>query len=180
MCVAVERAIKQGRLARTGDDCDYRRRRYTAPRVRVIVVYATRGLAEALLTIARERAPASVTMPLATTPAGELDAEIPPEESDGDLPPETPVFTDFYLPEVGNSVSAVFGVDLGTPAGQTQGRFVSHPEGRLELLRTDDLHEVVFVATPPWERESLAAFDRRGRRLALELVEAEPPGEFIA
>lgn len=180
MCVAVERATRQGQLARTGDDRDYRRRRYTAPGVRVRVVYATRGLVEALLAIARERAPASVTMPVATTPAGELDADLPPEESGADLPPETPVFTDFYLPEVGSSVSAVFGVDLGTPAGQTQGRFVSHPDGRLELLRTDDLHEVVFVATPPWERESVAAFDRRGRKLDLELVEAEPPGESIA
>lgn len=137
------------------------------------MVYATRGLVEALLEFARERAPASLTVGLATTAAGELDA------SPADLPPETPVFTDFYLPTVGSSVNAVFGVDLGTPAGQTQGRFVSHPDGRRELLRTDDLHEVVFVATPPWGSGSLAAFDRRGRELDVQLLDAAPPDDSL-
>lgn len=138
------------------------------------MIYATRGLVETLLELARKRAPTSVTVGLATTAADELEAGTV------DLSPETPVFTDFYLPNVGDSVSAVFGVDLGTPAGQTQGRFVSHPGGRLELLRTDDLHEVVFVAIPPWDSRSLASFDRRGRELELELVDAVPPDESIA
>ncbi len=37
------------------------------------------------------------------------------------------------------SRAGVFGVDLGTPAGQTQGRFVSHPEGYMGVSTTDDL-----------------------------------------
>jgi hypothetical protein len=68
-------------------------------------------------------------------------------------------------------------MDLGTPVGQTQGRFVSHPSGRLDVSETDDLHEVVFVAIPPWNRESIGAFDRSGRRKDLTLLDVEPPEE---
>ncbi|PSP82895.1 hypothetical protein BRC83_08440 [Halobacteriales archaeon QS_1_68_17] len=131
------------------------------------MIYATRGLVDTLLRLAAERDPRSVTIPLAVTPAESLDG--------GDLQPGTPVFTHFYLPEAGGSVSAVFGMDLGTPAGQTQGLFVSHPDGDLSVSETDDLHEVVFVAVPPWESGSLSAFDRSGRRQSLELVDAAPP-----
>lgn len=119
---------------------------------------------------AREAEPEAVTIALATTPAGEfIDS----------LPPETPVFTHFYFPEAGRSLSAVFGMDLGTPVGQTQGRFVSHPQGKLALSRTDDLHGVVFVAVPPWEREDLAVFSRDGIEKPLELVDSEPPTESL-
>ncbi len=128
------------------------------------MVYATAGLLDALLDIAATRDPQGVTVALATRPASELDC---------DLPPETPVFTDFYLPDTGNSVRAVFGMDLGTPG--SQGRFVSHPLGELELARTDDLHEVVLVAVPPYERDCIRAFNRSGRRLDLEVLDIEPP-----
>jgi hypothetical protein len=94
-----------------------------------------------------------------------------------DLDPETPVFTHFYMPDSGGSVSAVFGVDLGTPVGQTQGRFVSHPQGDLRLSKRDDLHEVVFVGVPPWDESSLAAFDRSGREQSLTVLDVEPPEE---
>ncbi|WP_435077844.1 hypothetical protein [Halococcus sp. AFM35] len=134
------------------------------------MVYATSGLAEALCDLAREAEPESVTISLATTSAGEFTDS---------LPTETPVFTHFYFPEAGRSLSAVFGMDLGMPAGQTQGRFVSHPQGRLELARTDDLHGVVFVAVPPWERNDLAVFSRNGIEQSLDLVDAEPPAEFL-
>ncbi len=133
------------------------------------VVYATRGLVEALLDLAREAEPESVTISLAATPAGEFAPQ---------LRPETPVFTHFYFPDAGRSLSAVFGVDLGTPAGQTHGRFVSHPQGKLELTRTDDLHGVVFVAVPPWGQDEIAVFSRNGIEKPLELVDAEPPAEF--
>ena len=133
------------------------------------MLYATRGLVETLLRLASERDPDSTTISLAVTPAGEI-----PE---ADLDPETPVFTHFYLPSAGGSVSAVFGVDLGTPVGQTQGRFVSHPRGDLRLSKRDDLHEVVFVAVPPWDEDSLAAFDRSGREQSLSVLDVEPPEE---
>ena len=141
------------------------------------VVYATHGLVEALLGFAREAEPESVTIPLAITPAGDLEAEDG-ARSDPDLPSETPVFTHFYFPEAGESVSAVFGMDLGTPAGQTNGRFVSHPQGDLALARTDDLHGVVFVAVPPWESDSLAAFSRDGTQQSIERLAGAPPAEF--
>ncbi|WP_255196051.1 hypothetical protein [Halorarius litoreus] len=128
------------------------------------MVYATAGLLDALLEIASTRDPQSVTVALATTPAGELDCE---------LPTETPVFTDLYLPDTGNSVRAVFGMDLGTPGAQ--GRFVSHPMGEPGISRTDDLHEVVLVAIPPYERDCIRAFDRAGRRLELNVLNVEPP-----
>ncbi len=156
------------------------------------MVYITRGLAEVLLDRAREADPDSVTAALAVTPASELTAadgagelETVADAGDGatdteSLDPETPVFTDFYLPEAARSVSAVFGVDLSTPPGQTQGRFVSHPLGRLELDRSDDLAEAVFVAVPPWDVDSLAAFDRNGRRRPLHVLDAHPPAATLA
>lgn len=135
------------------------------------MVYVTRGLVETLLRLASEAEPDEVTISLAVTPAGDL-----PETG---LPRETPVFTDFYLPSAGSSVNAVFGMDLGTPVGQTQGRFVSHPAGTLDVSETDDLHEVVFVAIPPWDRESFAAFDRAGRKQEIEVLDVDPPEEFL-
>lgn len=133
-------------------------------------VYATVGLVTALQDIAEDRSPSEVTVALTTIPAGEFEPPL-------DLPPEMPVFTDFYLPGTGGSVAAVFGMDLGTPA--SDGRFVSHPDGRMAVRQTDDLHEVVFVAVPPWERTDVAAFDRRGRGRALELLDVEPPVESL-
>jgi hypothetical protein len=135
------------------------------------VIYVTSGLVDALLDMAANAEPDDLTVGLATSTAAELSID--------ELPPETPVFSDFYLPSSGGSVSAVFGVDLGTPLGQTQGRFVSHPRGDQALDRRDDLHAVVFVAIPPWDRDSVVAYDRRGRRQDLELIEATPPGRSL-
>jgi hypothetical protein len=131
------------------------------------VVYATRGLLDALLDIASARDPTKVSMALTVTPAADLGV---------DLPKGTAVFTDFYL-SVQNSVDAVFGVDLGTP--RSQGRFVSHPSGPLAITREDDLHEVVFVAVPPWDRGSIRAFTRSGKRLPLDVLDVEPPRESL-
>jgi proteasome lid subunit RPN8/RPN11 len=133
-------------------------------------VYVTEGLIEALLGFARERDPGSVTIGLSVAPAGELDPPV-------DVQPGTPVFTHFYMPGE-DSVSAVFGIDLGTP--RTQGRFVSHPEGDPELSRTDDLHEVVFVATPPWTPETVRAYDRSGQRVTATVLDAAPPAESVS
>jgi proteasome lid subunit RPN8/RPN11 len=135
------------------------------------VVYITRGLLEVLVDLARKGDPEEVTAALAVTPAGELDGAA--------VGPETQVFTDFYLPETGGSVAAVFGVDLATPPGQTQGRFVSHPRGEQGVSRTDDLHEVVFVAVPPWGPDQVRAYDRSGRRQTLTVLDVEPaPGSL--
>lgn len=136
------------------------------------VVYATRGLVDALLELAAEAEPEKVTISLAVTPASDLQDTV-------DLPPDAPVFTHFYPPNTGRSVAAVFGMNLSIPAGQTQGRFVSHPQGRLELNRTDDLHEAVLVAIPPWDDGAIAAFDRSGRRQRLLVLDAEPPAELL-
>jgi len=135
-------------------------------------VYATRGLVAVLCELAADAEPGDVTVALAATAAGDLDA-------DADLPPETPVFTDFYLPGAAESVTRVFGVDLSVPPGRTHGRFVSHPRGDLDVSITDDLAATMLVGVPPWEPESVAAFERRGRRLPLELVDAEPVQERL-
>ena len=136
------------------------------------MVHATQGLIEALLELARDAEPSQVTAGLSVTRVDAFDDPL-------ELPPETPILTHFYLPDAGKSVSAVFGVDLSTPPGQTQGRFVSHPQGELDVSRRDDLHGVVLVAVPPWDEQSYAAFGRDGRRLELTLVEAEPPVETL-
>ncbi|ACV10845.1 conserved hypothetical protein [Halorhabdus utahensis DSM 12940] len=134
-------------------------------------IYATAGLIDVLLEQAAERAPDPVTISLSVTAAGDFSAL--------DLPPETPVFTHLYLPDAGSSINFVFGVDLGTPAGQTQGRFLSHPEGRLEPAQSDDFHAVVFVAVPPWNRDSIAVFDRDSSPRELRVLDVEPPEEHL-
>lgn len=141
-----------------------RRRTFITTGRTVAVVYITRGLLTALLELAAERDPSSVTVALAVTPAEELDAELPTDSS---------VFTDMYLPNTGGSVTAVFGMDLSTPSAA--GRFISHPDGSLTLTKADDLHEVAFVAVPPYEDDCVAAFDRAGRDHPFEVIDAAPP-----
>ena len=136
------------------------------------MIYVTRDL----LTVLRERAasedPDEVNVRLSATPAGEF-------EDDLGLNPATPVVTHFTFPSVGGSVSSVFGVDLGTPAGEGGARFVSHPDGFLGVSRTDDLAGVVVVAVPPYDEDSVAAFDRSGDGVELAVVDAEPPTETV-
>lgn len=149
-------------------------------------VYVTRGLLDALLELAAGEDPDAVSAAIAVTPAGELDWSAAPDgaaESDSlidtagaaDLDPGTPVFTDLFLPQERRSVNAVFGMNMTIPPHQTQGRFLSHPLGRLEVTKEDDLHEVVLVAVPPWDGDAVAAFDRRGRRRTLVVLDAAPP-----
>jgi len=133
------------------------------------VIHLTEGLRQTLLRMAQEKDPASTTVPLAVTAARELP--------DADLEGGTPVFTHFYLPNEGDSVNAVFGVDLGTPSGQTPGVFVSHPRGELGVSKRDDFREVIFVAVPPWDGDSFKAFDRTGTALDLAVLDIEPPEE---
>jgi hypothetical protein len=136
------------------------------------VIYVTRDL----LAVLRERAasedPDGVNVRLSATPAGEFDTDL-------GLDPETPVVTHFTLPSVGSSVSSVFGVDLGTPAGAGGARFLSHPDGFLGVSRTDDLAAVVIVAVPPYDDDSVAAFDRSGEGVELAVVDAAPPSESV-
>lgn len=136
------------------------------------MVYVTRGLVDILLDLASDADPDDVSTGVSVTPAGDLTGST-------GLSPETPVFTDFLLPDPGNAVNAVFGVDLSTPARQAQGRFISHPVGELTVTQRDDLAEVIFVAAPPWDVESFAAFNRAGDRQPLDIVDAEPPGESL-
>jgi hypothetical protein len=133
------------------------------------VIYATRGLLEVLCEFARDSEPNSTTAALATTAAGDLDGDV------ADADPDTPVFTDFYMPKTGESITAVFGMDLSIPHGQTQGRFVSHPTGNPEVAITDDLHALVFVAVPPWTPENVTVYDRKSNRQQLVVLDAEPP-----
>lgn len=141
------------------------------------MVYVTRALVDVLLDLASDADPDRVTTGVSVTPAGELEGA-----DAAAIPPETPVFTDFFLPDPGNAVNAVFGVDLSTPARQAQGRFVSHPLRELEVTKRDDLAQVIFVAVPPWEIDdrSFAAFDRKGNDQPLEIIEASAPDETLS
>ncbi|WP_132059976.1 MPN domain-containing protein [Halorussus amylolyticus] len=144
------------------------------------MVYATWGLVTALLELAADAEPDALSVALAVTPAAELEGASGAPPDSADVPADAPVLTHFYPPDAGESLNAVFGVDLSIPAGQTQGRFVSHPDGNLGVTKADDLARAVLVAVPPWEESSLAAFDRSGRRQPLEVVDAEPPVEEFA
>jgi hypothetical protein len=136
------------------------------------VVRVTRGLADVLLDHAASLEPEAANVVLGATPAGEFDADL-------GLDPEAPVLTHMYLPDAGRSVNAVFGMDLGTPAGRGRARFLSHPQGPFGVTERDDLAAVVLVAVPPWDDRSLGAFDRADRRLDLRIVDAEPPTESL-
>lgn len=135
------------------------------------VIYITRGLIETLLRFSKEKDPDSTTIPLAITRAADL-----PEV---DLPDEMPVFTHFYMPGEGESLNAVFGVNLTTPAGQTPGVFVSHPRGDLRVTKRDDLREVVIIGVPPWEDDSFEVFGRKGSSKEYAILDIEPPEEVI-
>jgi hypothetical protein len=136
------------------------------------VIYATGGLLEVLLELAAEAEPREVAVELSVTPAGQFDEDI-------GLDPATPVLTHFYMPEASESVNAVFGMNLSTSAGQTQGRFVSHPDGERRVRREDDLHGVVLVAVPPWDVESVRAFARDGTGPELVVLDVAPPEEGL-
>lgn len=136
------------------------------------MIYLTEGLVETLLGFASEKDPDSTTVPLGVTDTEEL----PGIELDHD----GPVFTHFYMQNDDDAVNAVFGVNLGIPAGQTPGVFVSHPRGELSVSKRDDLREVIFVAIPPWDSESFRAFDRAGNRVEFEVLDIEPPEEVPA
>ncbi|MFC6873776.1 MPN domain-containing protein [Halobellus marinus] len=137
------------------------------------MVYITRGLLDALLEMAADEEPSSMEAVLASTPAADFEADL-------QLEPDTPVLTHFYFPEASGSVRAVFGVDLGTPAGRGRARFVSHPQGPPEATREDTFAAAVVVAVPPWEESSCAAFDRNDRELDLDVLDVEPPRETLA
>lgn len=132
-------------------------------------VVATQGLIDGLLDIAARKEPEKVTVDLAVTPGREFDSI--------DVAGDVPVFSHYYLPDIATAVSNVFGMNFTVPPGQTDGRFVSHPTERLELTTKDSLHEVVFLAVPPWTPENVRAFDRSGRRYQLRTVNADLPRE---
>ncbi|WP_435066821.1 hypothetical protein [Haloplanus sp. C73] len=133
-------------------------------------VYATRGLRDLLLERAADAEPSQVNVVLDATPVADFETDL-------ELDPATPVLSHVYFPAAGRAVSDVFGVDLGTPAGNGRARFLSHPQGPAGLTRRDDLAGVVLLAVPPWEE--VLAFDRRGRELSLTVVDAEPPVESL-
>jgi hypothetical protein len=135
------------------------------------VIHVTRDLLTVLLDHAAERDPGEANLRLSATRAGDF-------ESDTGLDPEVPVLTHF-TPDVAGSVNAVFGVDLGTPAGHGGARFLSHPNGFLGVSKTDDLAAVVLVAVPPYDDEAVAAFDRSGDGIELAVIDAIPPEESI-
>jgi hypothetical protein len=134
--------------------------------------WITTPLLNVLLELAADAEPRTANVLLVATAAADLE----PKADDGTplsaLEASTPVFSDFYFPDVGNAVQNVFGVDLGTPAGQTHGRFLSHPKGDPDLSTTDDLHATVLVAIPPWTPENVRAYDRHSSRLDLRRVAA--------
>jgi len=141
-------------------------------------VYATRPLVEALCVLAEDADPRPLSVALATSARDELVAADGSGESLAAVPDDAAVFSDFYFPNAGDAVSKVFGVDLATPAGQTKGRFLSHPRGDPDPSVTDDFAARLLVAVPPWGAENVRAYDRRGRR-RLVLVAADAPEESV-
>ena len=137
-------------------------------------VYATRALASVLCELAADADPESISVPLAATPARDLD---PGSGELAGVDAEADVLSDFYFPDAAGAISNVFGMDLATPAGQTAGRFISHPMGDYDVSLADDLHARLLVAVPPWNSDDLRAYDRNGTRQSLVLVDATASSE---
>lgn len=131
------------------------------------MVHITAGLLDLLLEMAEDAEPGSVTIRLAVTDVSEVDEGL-------DLDPATSIFTDLYFPNSGDSIEAVFGVDVSVPPGQTPGVFISHPDGMLDIDVTDDFAERIFIAVPPWDRTAVAVFGRDGRELPLDIIDIDP------
>jgi hypothetical protein len=138
----------------------------------LLVIHITRDLLTVLLDQAAERDPDATSLRLSATRAGEFD-------EDTGLDPSMPVVTHFTPAGVGGSVNAVFGVDIGTPAGRGGARFISHPNGFLGVSKRDDLAAVVLVAVPPYDDDAVAAFDRAGNGIELAVLDAAPPEESL-
>jgi hypothetical protein len=135
-------------------------------------LYVTSDLLDVLLDMSEKAEPDALSVVLTPTPASAFDPDI-------GLDADTPVLTHFYLPDAGQSVTAVFGLDLSTPAGRGRARFHAHPQGPREPTKRDDFAAAVIVAVPPWDRTAVRAYDRSGEQLALETVDAEPPEETL-
>lgn len=129
------------------------------------MIFITSGLLDGLLSIAAQQDDASLSVPLIATPVNELKVN--------DVPEDAVVFTDFYLPDSAASVSSVFGVDLGTPTVRTDGRFISHPNHYLGVSVTDDFHQIMIIAVPPWNQESVGAFTRDNTQVELSIIDIE-------
>lgn len=126
-------------------------------------LYISETLLEVLLDQARRADPDPVSIQLAAEPVEAIDDGL-------DLPPETPIFTTYYFPKAGSSVEFVFGVNLGTPPGETQGIFHTHPNGPPTVTTSDDMAERLLIAVPPWEPANVAAFDRQNRPLNITQI----------
>lgn len=135
-------------------------------------LYVTSALLDVLLDMSETAEPDTLSVVLTPTRAGAFDADL-------GLDADTPVLTHFYLPDAGRSVTAVFGLDLSTPAGRGRARFHAHPQGPRAPTKRDDFAAAVIVAVPPWDRSAVRAYDRSGAQLALEEVDAEPPEETL-
>lgn len=139
-------------------------------------VYATHALVETLCALAADAEPRALSVALATSAPSALDASDGTGTPLAEVPADAAVFSDFYFPDAGRALDAVFGVDLATPSGQTKGRFLAHPMGDRDPALGDDLAARLLVAVPPWNVADVRAYDRRGRR-RLVLVAAETPEE---
>ena len=142
-------------------------------------LFITGPLLDVLLELADDADPSPVNVQLVQSAAADLGPPAGTATTEqlplADLDPGTPVFSDFYFPDVGRALDFVFGVDLGTPAGTTQGRFLSHPDGDPALTVRDDLHASVLVATPPWTAENVVAYARDGTERDLRVVAGATP-----
>jgi len=134
-------------------------------------VHITADLLALLLDRAADADPDEENVVLDATAAGDL------VDAPADLDRSTPVLTHFYFPTASGSVTAVFGMDLGRPSGAA--RFLSHPDADRRLTEADDLAAAVLVAVPPYGEGDVVAYDRRGRRRELIVVDAHPPEERV-
>lgn len=125
-------------------------------------VFIIEDLLDTLLDLASRSDPRKISIGLASENSKNLDLK--------NIPSNIEVFYDFYYPS-GKSIKEVFGMDISTPPSSTQARFISHPSGYTKIMKEDELHRIIFIAVPPWTKESIKVYNRNGEEYNLEIID---------
>lgn len=125
-------------------------------------IFITADLLETVLDIASRSAPKKTSIGLTSEKSKDLDLKNVCDNKD--------VFHDFYFPS-GKSINEIFGMDISTPPTSTQARFISHPSGYDKIMKKDELHKIIFIAVPPWDKKSTKVYNRNGKEYDLVIID---------
>lgn len=124
-------------------------------------IFITSDLLDTLLDLASKSSPKKISIGLTSEKSKKLDLK--------NISNDKEVFYDFYFPSA-KSIKDIFGMDISTPPSSTQARFISHPSGYAKIMKNDELHKIIFIAVPPWDKESVKVYNRNSEEYDLEII----------